>query len=211
MFAFSLAPLYPNAKTRLPGLMLPGLMLPSIVVITRLRVIILLAPRTFVIYPLLNWQSTYMQLHIRTMCYSKTLFGGYQCLVVFIRFRAPPSLRFRFTVIVVVVIILYLLPLPLLHTTLPLIKEKPSDNTGVRLDVSASRCKCPSHCISVIRPSCVVCQLLPVLPTKVLSFQESDCRSTLLTSMLSRKPSPITLTRRQRPFIPSAHASSPSC
>ena len=142
------------------------------------------------------------------MCYSKTLFGGYKCLLVSLRFRAP--LRFRFTVIVVVIIILYLFPLPPLHTAWPLIKEKPSYDMGVRLDVPASRCERPSHCISVIRPSCVVCKLLPVLQTKQSSCQDWGCRSTLLTSMLSRKPSPITLTRRQRPFTPSAHASSPS-
>ena len=173
-------------------------------------VFILLAPRTSVIYPLLSWRSTNIrQLHIRTKYYSKILFGGYQCLVVSLGFRA--LLRFRFTAIVVVVINLYLLPLPPLYTVWPLIKEKPSDDAGVRLDVPTSRRECPSHCFSVIQPSCVVCKLLPVLQKKQSSCQEPDCRSTSLTSMLSRKPSPITLTRRQRPFAPSAHASSPSC
>lgn len=109
--------------------------------------------------------------------YNKTLFGGYQCLVtISLRFRAP--LRFLFTVIAVVVITLDLLPLPALHMAWPLITEKPPDDTGVRLDVSASRCECPSHCFSVIRPRCVVCKLRPVLQTKQLSCQDADCRST---------------------------------
>jgi hypothetical protein len=159
------------------------------------------------LWEVLNCQSTNIrQLHIRITCYSKTLFGD-RCLVVSLAFSA--ILRFGFTVIVVVVIILYLLPVPALYALWPLIKEKPPDDTGVRFDVPASRCECPSHCFPVIRPSCVVCKLLPVLQTKQSSCQDPDCRSTLLTSMLSRKPSPITLTRRQRPFTPSAHASSP--
>ena len=116
--------------------------------------------------------------HIQNTCYSKDLFGGYQCLVVSLGFLAP--LRFFFTAIVIVVIILYFLPLPRFYTMWSLIKEKPSDDTGVWLDVPASRCECPSHRFSVIQPSCVVCNLLPVLRAKQLSFQDPDCRSARL-------------------------------
>ena len=117
------------------------------------------------------------QLRVRTTCYNKVLFGGYQCMVtISLRFRAP--LRFLFTVIAVVVFTLHLLPLPPLYIAWPFITEKPPDDTGIRFDVSASRCECPSHCFSVIRPRCVVCKLLPVLQTKQLSCQDVDCRST---------------------------------
>jgi hypothetical protein len=125
----------------------------------------------------------------------------------------PTALGFHFTVIVVVIIVLYLLPFSSLYTAWAFIKEKPPDDTSVWLNVTTSRRKRPSHCFPIIRPSCVVCKLRPVLRIT----QSDDCQETraiethLLTSMFSRKPSPITLTRRQRPLTPSAHASSPSC
>ncbi len=179
--------------------------------INRLR--LFFGPRSFP--PLLIWQLTNIHRHqrkgkpFRTTCYSKALFGGYHCLVVILRFFAP--LRFSLTVIVVAVIVLHLLPLSPLNTAYSFIKEKAPNPTGIWLDVTASRRECPSHGLPIIRPSRVICDLFPVLKMTESSCQDSDGQSTWLTSMFSRKPSPITLTRRQRPFTPSAHASSPSC
>ena len=122
-------------------------------------------------------------------------------MVVSLGFLAP--LRFFFTAIVIVVIILYFLPLPRFYTMWSLIKEKPSDDTGVWLDVPASRCECPSHRFSVIQPSCVVCNLLPVLRAKQLSFQDPHCRSARLP-LCYRGNHPRLLRRGASVYLPLA-------
>ncbi len=90
----------------------------------------------------------------------------------------PTALGFHLTVIVVVIIVLYLLPFSSLYMAWAFIKEKPPDDTSVRLDVTTSRRKRPSHCFPIVRPSCVVCKLLPVLRITQSDCQDSDCRNT---------------------------------
>lgn len=98
-------------------------------------------------------------------------------MVVSLGFLAP--LRFLFTVIVIIVIILYLLPLPAFYTVWPLIKEKPSDDTGVRLDVPASRRNTiPDYCDEA--PASICSQrpcLIPILLIGLIVL--SDFRNAL--------------------------------
>jgi hypothetical protein len=124
-------------------------------------------------------------------------------LSLFAAFGSLTLYRFRLHIV-----IQHLLPVSSLYTSCTFVKKESSDRKRIWLDIATPWREYSSHCHSTTSPCRVIRDLLPILSMR--EFDNILIVMLLPTSISSMKLSPTTVTRRQRPFPPRAHAISPS-